>query len=98
MKRPPLTHAERKVRDELRAIRARGRRRYYISFSTKGSEYIDARGRLRWRKSVWPILFQSRADAERAMELLPIFKNGDAIPGVRGRLVSASVEITKQRS
>lgn len=79
----------------LKKMRKRGpARRYFIQFSYRGEgdRYLDARGMVRYRKGVWPILFDTRDEAETALKALPIFTNAAAIPGVRPRLISASVE------
>lgn len=64
------------------------RERFYIAFNCRGAWRPERR---RHDRYVWPKLFHSREQAERAMKALPIFSNREATAG-RGRIVSASVE------
>lgn len=81
-------HEARVKRVRWQSLLRQERTRYCIQFNTADS-YDPATGKY-WR-STWPILFHSRAQAELAMQTLPIFANADAVPG-RGRIKSCTVE------
>lgn len=82
---------------KLKTLRGQGQYKYYIKFKRKGDWYRSRRdkfGGTIWPRAVWPILFNTREEAELAISCLPIFLNA----GKRGdsrRFVSASIERTK---
>ena len=71
------------------------RRRYYIAFSTRNAEVVETpsgRRFKRFRKAVWPILFDTEIAAFLFASTRDMFQNAAAIPGVRGHLISFTIE------
>ena len=77
-------------------------RRWFISFMVAGSWQASEKNRHGHdgvhRRYVWPVLFETLGAAQRAFRDFPVFANREDIPGVRGRLKSASIESVVVRS
>ena len=86
--------ADREARRRIGAFEALKQvvsKRYYLSFSVKGSFNFRTR---RYDRYVWPKLFFSREAAEVALRALPVFQNTGPTPQ-RGRIVSVSIECVR---
>lgn len=74
-----------------RSKRPKQARRYYIGFSVKGAPIPPRYGPMHRPQAFWPKLFDTEDEAWAVIHTHHIFRNKEAIPGVRGRIFSAAV-------
>jgi len=75
-----------------------GRHKFYISIQTrKDFKFPNERGSKRFMKNVWPILFDSREDAQKVAESLPVFFASNQRLGMKSNIKSFCMCRTKKR-